>query len=188
MPRSIPRNLLLFLQKLDDHLPANTRVPLYVGGAGALLLAYDGQVATDDVDFIGERTGLLLELSEFAGKDSEVHQLTNYYLDIVPPGWFPNAWGWSNRAVPTLIPGLSHIDLRVLELHDLIISKLKRFGSGDREDIRNLCNHPELDVEILRQRYQEARELYDYDQRERMDDNFRLVEVEILGLEPTEFT
>lgn len=187
MPQKIPRNLLVLLQKLDEHLAGEDRTELLVGGAGALLLAYDGQLATGDVDFIGERTGVLLELSELAAKNSEIHRLTDYYVDIVPPGWFPNAPGWLGRAVEVHVAGLTHIDLRVLEIHDLILSKLKRFGSGDREDIRSLCDRPELDVDTLRKRYEQARQPYDHDEREQLDKNFQLVEVEFLAQKPSNF-
>ena len=185
MPHNIPSNLHLFLQELDKHVPGKT--DLVVGGAGALLLAYDPAVATQDIDFIGEKTRDLLRLSEVAGKGSEIHRLTDYYVDIVPPGWFPNAQGWSGRAISVDVPGLKHINLKVLELHDLILSKLKRFGSGDRKDIRTLCDRAELDIETLRKRYRLARQFYDYDEREKLDKNFQLVEVEFLGEQPTRF-
>jgi len=184
---TIPRNLLVFLQMLDEYLVDEGRVQLLIGGASALVLAYDGQLATRDLDVIGERTGVLLALSERMGSGSEAHRLTGYYLDVVPPGWFPNAPGWRARAVPVPVPGLQHIELKVLEVHDLILSKLKRFGSGDRDDIRSLCDRAEFDVEILKERYQQARQLYDRDEEEKLDENFRFVEIEFLGEEPSHF-
>lgn len=36
--------------------------------------------------------------------------------------------------------------LKVLELHDLVLSKLSRFAGKDREDITWLCERPEFDV------------------------------------------
>jgi hypothetical protein len=95
--------------------------------------------------------------------------------------------GWRNRTIPVNVPELRHIKLRVLEAHDLIISKLKRFAGKDRQDIRALCGRSEVRVETLRSRYREARLLWDYDEREDMDRNFQTVEVEYLGREPTEF-
>ena len=97
---------------------------LYLGGGAAILLAYNGELATEDVDLIGERTGFLLELSELAGRGSEIHRRTNYYLDIVAPGPFPYDLGWRQRAMLVPTHELRHITLRAMEVHDLIISKL----------------------------------------------------------------
>ena len=184
---NIPSNLLIFLETLDEHLAGGDPVELYLGGAAAILLVYGGQVATEDLDFIGEASGLLLELRQLAGKDSKVHRLTNYYLDILPPGLFPSAMGWKKRTILAKVQSLQHIRLRVLEVHDLIVSKLKRFGSQDQEDIRGLCDRPEFDAGTLLERYREARQMHDHDQREKLDRNFHLVETEFLQLQPTEF-
>jgi hypothetical protein len=64
---------------------------------------------------------------------------------------------------------------------------LKRFSPKDREDIRHLSGRAEIDLETLRGRYRGARLLFDYDQRERLDINFHLVETEFLGAEPSTF-
>jgi hypothetical protein len=186
-PDNLRRDLLALLKRLDEHLTPGQTAELYLGGGAAILLAYNGKLATVDVDFIGEESGLLLELSQFAAKGSETHRLTKLYLDIVPPGMFPADLGWRNRTIPVSPPELHRLKIRVLEIHDLVISKLKRFAGKDRQDIRGLCGRPELNVQTLRARYREARLLSDYDERERLDQNFNVVEVEFLGLEPTVF-
>ena len=172
---------------LEERLNPDEDVELYLGGGAAILLAYDGELATDDMDLIGEKTGVLLKLSELAGEGSDIHKRTNYYVDIVPPGLFPQDWGWRMRAVPVRAPGLGRLTLRVMEVHDLIVSKLKRFGGKDQQDIRALCARTDVDVDTLRARYREARLLRDHDEREQMDGNFNLVEMDFLGHEPTEF-
>ncbi len=186
-PEKIHAGLLAFLKSLDEHLRQDREIELFLGGGAAILLAYDGKLATVDVDCIGQKSGLLLELSELSKKGSEIHRLTKLYLDVVPPGLFPSDLGWRNRTVPVNVPELRRIKLRVLEVHDLIISKLKRFAGKDRQDVRDLCGRTEVNVETLRSRYREARLLRDYDEREEMDRNFRIVEVEYLGRDPTEF-
>ncbi len=186
-PDSLRPDLLAFLKRLDEHLTSGRKAELYLGGGAAILLAYNGKLATVDVDFIGEESGLLLELSQFAAKGSETHRLTKLYLDIVPPGMFPSDLGWRNRTIPVSAPELQHLNIRVLEIHDLVISKLKRFAGKDRQDVRGLCGRSELNVQTLRARYREARLPSDYHERERMDQNFNVVEVEFLGLEPTVF-
>lgn len=181
------RNLRTFLARLGEHFASVENTVLYMGGGAAILLAYEGQLRTDDVDLIGEKTGLLKRLSEEAGKGSDLHRATDYYLDIVPPGLFPQEWGWRSRTKRLELPALEHIELRILELHDLILSKLKRFAGKDQEDIRGLCEREEFEIETLRSRYSQARLRYDYDEREKLDANFRFIEIEFLTLEPSDF-
>ncbi len=181
-------NLTSFLVHLDQDLASDDKVVLYMGGGAAILLAYEGQLRTEDVDLIGEKAGVLKRLSDKAGKGSDLHRATEYYLDIVPPGLFPQEWGWRGRAKRVDVPGVVHIDLRVLELHDLILSKLKRFAGKDREDIRGLCNRGDFESETLRSRFVQARLRYDHDEREKLDGNYRFLEIEFLALEPSDFT
>ncbi len=71
MSQKTPRDdVLAFLLGVERHLKPDQHVELYVGG-GAALLAYDGILATGDVDFIGPKSGLLLEMSQLLGKGSE---------------------------------------------------------------------------------------------------------------------
>ena len=181
------QDLFGFLKNIDAQAPRTRKTLLYVGGGAALLLAYEGQLATEDVDVIGVKEQLLKKLYQLAGKGSDIHRETGYYLDVVPPGKFPQEWGWKGRAKADGLPGVAHIEIRVLELHDLILSKLKRFAGKDQEDIKWLCDRPEFDIETLRARYRSARSAYDYDEREKLDFNFRFVEEEFLAIEPTEF-
>jgi hypothetical protein len=186
-PKTPRDDVLRFLKAVEAQLEPDQELELYLGGGAALILAYDGELATVDVDFIGPKTGRLLELSKLMGKGSEVHAQTELYFDVVPPGLFPSDMGWRRRAIPVELREVQRIRLRALEVHDLIISKLKRFAEKDRRDVRALCNRPDVDVETLRSRYREARLLLDLDERERMDLNFQVVEVEYLGREPSEF-
>jgi hypothetical protein len=179
--------VLEFLARLDEHLEVPEPIDVYIGGGAAVLLAYEGQLATVDVDFIGQKAGVLLELSELAKKNSAIHESTHLYLDIVPPGLFPSDFGWKNRTLVLDLPKLNKMRVRVLEIHDLIISKLKRFAPKDRQDIRALCETHDVDIATLRARYRGARQLRDYDEREKMDAHFRVVEAEYLGHEPSVF-
>lgn len=124
---------------------------------------------------------------EIAGKDSDLHRETDYYLDIVPPALFPQEWGWRKRALGLETLGLNHIELKVLGLHDLILSKLKRFAGKDQDDIRGLCDLEPFRIDTLRSRYRNARQTFDFDEQEKLDRNFRFVETEFLALEPSQF-
>lgn len=181
------QDLAAFLKHIDEQIPGSQKAQLYIGGGAALLLAYDGELATDDVDCIGVKKQLLKKLYERAGKGSDIHRQTGYYLDLVPPGKFPQEWGWRGRAKGIKVPGVMHMEIKVLEIHDLILSKLRRFAGKDQDDIKWLCDRPEFDVAILRSRYRAARGLYDHDERDKLDRNFRFLEEEILATAPTNF-
>lgn len=185
-PRAPRADVLALLRELDARLEDPPR-EVWMGGGAAILLAYDGTVATVDIDLIGEKTGLLLHLSGLAPKGSALHRSTHLYCDVVPPGLFPSEFGWRSRAIAIDLPELSHLRIRVLEIHDLILSKLKRFSPKDREDIRHLSGRTQVDLGTLRERYRDARLFFDYDQREKLDSNFNLVETEFLGAEPSGF-
>jgi hypothetical protein len=181
--------VVAFLKVLDRTVKPTRKIELYLGGGAAVLLAYDGSQPTVDVDAIGESTAILRELEDVAGRNSDIHRLTGFYLDIVPPGKFPSAQGWQGRCQPVDIPHLESLRIYVLEPHDLVISKLgpMRFGAKDREDIRDVCDNVDLRQEVLLDRYREARQRFDRDEQERMDEHFRFVESEFLGLTPTDF-
>jgi hypothetical protein len=185
-PRAIEQ-LLRFLKAIDEQLTEDSKLEMFLAGGAAILLAYDGEIATDDVDLIAVRKDLPTWLVELAGKGSALHRETDYYLDIVAPGLFPQEWGWRKRALTVDTLGLKHIELRILELHDLILSKLKRFAGKDRDDIRGLCEREEFSIDTLRSRFRNARQMFDFDQREKLDRNFQFVETEFLALEPTRF-
>lgn len=61
-------------------------------------------------------------------------------------------------SLPITLPGVdAHVlDVRLLTPLDLAVSKLGRFASQDREDIRTLANHGLIDAERLRQRAEAA--------------------------------
>jgi hypothetical protein len=107
-------DVLALLRALDAHLEEPPR-EVWIGGGAAILLAYQGSVATVDIDLIGERIGLLLQLSDIAPKGSALHRSTHLYCDVVSPGLFPAEFGWRRRAIAVDIPDLSHLRIRVLE-------------------------------------------------------------------------
>jgi hypothetical protein len=101
--------VVAFLKVLDRTVKPTRKIELYLGGGAAVLLAYDGSQPTVDVDAIGESTAILRELEDVAGRNSDIHRLTGFYLDIVPPGKFPSAQGWQGRCQPVDIPHLESL-------------------------------------------------------------------------------
>lgn len=169
-----------FFRRLDDFLfERSESLQLFVFGGAAIILSYARQAHTKDVDALGPRTTLLDELARFAGKGSAVHRETGLYFDLVPP-IHPQAPNTRDRAIPLDLPGLRALSVRVLELHDLIITKLQRFSDADYEDIERLIQHPGFSHETLIERYRTLRADYIGEDAllEKLDGNLNTVLVE----------
>lgn len=161
---------------------------IYVSGGSAVLLGYGGQEDTKDFDVIERGRHPLEALKPTTGRDSPLHQATGYFLDFVP-SIFPLALGFRERAVP-LDARLEHLDVRLLEVHDLLVSKLLRMHAKDRRDVETLTRHETFSTPTLVERYRGAREelkFYWPDKVERADKNFNAILEEILGEEPIEW-
>jgi hypothetical protein len=92
---------------------------------------------------IGER------LRALAGAGTDLHKRRSVYLDIVANGipFLPHVPRW--HSVPEINGALAHFELRVLDVVDVVVSKLKRFNANDRSDIdamieRELVGHEQL--------------------------------------------
>jgi hypothetical protein len=183
----IPIRLASFLAALDKLVGAG-RTTIYVSGGSAVLLGYGGQEDTKDFDVVDRGGHPLESLKPSAGRDSQVHRATGYFLDIVPP-IFPLALGFRERTV-LLETGLEHLEVRLLEAHDLIVSKLLRMHPKDRRDVETLTRHETFSSVTLVERYRAAREelkFYWPDRVEKADLNFNAIVEEILGEEPIEW-
>ncbi len=75
------------------------------------------------------------------------------------------------------------LQVHVLSPEDLIITKLKRFHAGDREDISLLTRDPSFDSARLLELYTDARWKYLRDETlEILDTNFNEIRTRMLGL------
>lgn len=131
-----------FLDDLDERwtpmLPE--QLPFRVIGSTALFLqtAYergtkDGDVLRTEAD--GFDDAVCAELERLAGRHSELFDRHGIYLDLVrgslpflpmDPRWHASAARWD------------HIDLRILDVADVCVSKLKRWVGSDREDVSQM--------------------------------------------------
>lgn len=185
----IPSGLLELLKEIDQWAAGREHdLELIVTGSSAISLAYAPEIQTKDIDVLRVGTDAMKDLMSHAGRGSDLHTKTGYYLEEVPP-IFPAADGLERRA--RTVEGLptSHIQVRVLDPHDLIVSKLKRFAAGDQEHIRALCQLPEFDEETLLARYRQARSqfIFDRDILEKLDRSFSVVWTDFLGNESVQY-
>jgi Nucleotidyltransferase of unknown function (DUF6036) len=148
--------LIEFLTELNEYLATSGKsAVLYVSGGAAVVFGYGGSDKTKDVDVISPAPKEVEDLADYAKKGSEVHGRTNLYLEIVLP-IHPLASGARDRS--KVVPlGLSHLEVRVLSAEDLIITKLQRYTSGDREDVQRLSRDPSFNPERLVELWEDAR-------------------------------
>jgi Nucleotidyltransferase of unknown function (DUF6036) len=153
-------DLIAFLEAVDAELAHHTTpgetLDLHLFGRSALILAYGVRLMTKDVDVVEVGESPLLETAaRVFRRGGPEHERRGFYLEFLSPGFPPVSPGFPERSVD--LPGAWRVlRPRLPEIHDLIVSKLKRFHAGDREDVRILCDTGEVDEAILRGRFDSA--------------------------------
>ena len=134
-----------FLHAVDDelalHAKQGERLDLYILGRAALIVRFGVNLATKDVDVVTHRNDLGLERTalELFGAGTPNALRWRLYLEGVGAGHPPVPGRYQNLAVD--LPGeWKVLRPRLLELHDLAITKLRRYHSGDSEDLRIICD------------------------------------------------
>lgn len=151
---------MAFLTDIDESLveeAAGQSLKLCHIGRSALVWKYDYAATTEDIDVIRPESGqrlLDLALVRF-GRGTPKAKEYNLYLEEVNSAFPPMPSGYMKRAVR--VEGLWWvIELYHLDPHDLAASKLRRFATKDREDIRHLCDLNELDPDRLKEILEKA--------------------------------
>jgi hypothetical protein len=156
-----------FLRAVDDELVRQAdegeTLDLYLIGRSALILGYGLRLMTKDVDVV-ETTGsrlFTLAIEEFK-KGRARHAGHGFYLEAVSSGLPPLPIGFEKQCVP--VPGPWRV-IRPMrpEANDLVVTKLKRFHAGDREDVQMLCDTGEVEIGTLRERFDLAHLFSDMD-------------------------
>ena len=141
-----------FFRELDAawRWPAVDRIPLEVLGSAALMLQADYERGTRDGDVL-ETEELTEEIQErlgkLAGQGSVLHTRHRVYIDIVKAGipFLPQVPNW--QLVEGLSAPLEHFEIHVLDVIDVVVSKLKRFNANDLSDI-DLFAIDETEIEL----------------------------------------
>ena len=152
VPKPISGPWLVFLRAVDDAL-ART-VEIHCIGGFALTLLIDRARPTGDVDFIRVVPHQVEgELLRIAGPDSALaakHHLNVQAVHIADP---PSEY--EDRLIDATPTSFRKLKGRVLEPHDLVLTKAQRNFPRDREDVRALIEGCRLDKETLRKRFEE---------------------------------
>jgi hypothetical protein len=149
--------LVAFLGAVDAelvrHAGAGETLDLHLLGRSALILGYGVRLMTRDVDVVDAAGSRLLGVAvRVFGKGGPGHRGHGFYLEAVSSGLPPLPIGFQGRCVA--VPGPWRvIRPRRPEASDLVVTKLRRFHAGDREDVVILCDTGEVDEETLRERF-----------------------------------
>ncbi len=137
--------------------PKALPIRMYIAGGTALHL-HTGARTSHDVDAAFSHRIVLPENLEVAYSEADGTAALLYFdrnyndtLGLLHEDAYDNS-------LPIALPGVDAtiLDVRLLTPLDLAVSKLGRFSSQDREDIRTLAHCGLIDAKQLRQRAEEA--------------------------------
>lgn len=97
-----------------------------------------------------------------AGPGTRLHDTHRVYLDVVAAHipLLPPDPLWHHYPLP-----LDHFDIVVLDIADVLVSKLKRWNANDRADARAMIEGQHVDHDTLVQRFSATIEKYKFDGR-----------------------
>lgn len=173
--------------------PVNVRTRLRIIGSTALMLQADYTRGTKDSDVLETDTlskQTQNSLLQIAGPGSVLHQRHKLYLDIVQNGlpFLPQVA--LCHLLPDLNGALQQIEIEVLDIADVVVSKLKRFSVHDQSDIAAMVDMGLVEHPRLIARFQSAVAVYGMDTRG--DDlpkyvrNLHRVERDVIGVPETD--
>jgi uncharacterized nucleotidyltransferase DUF6036 len=118
--------------------PPPAKIRLRIIGSSALMLQTDYERGTTDSDVLETTNlsdGVRKRMLYLAGEGTTLHQRHRLYIQIVPSGipFLPQVALYHPLAA--LNAELSHFDIEVLDVVDVVVAKLKRFHAADRADI-----------------------------------------------------
>ncbi|MFM2418041.1 MAG: hypothetical protein RL385_2764 [Pseudomonadota bacterium] len=185
-----------FLTQIDVRwapAAAGQRQTIPIFGASALMLATNYLRATKDSDVL--QTSALdktaaTQLLTLAGRGTQLAVKHGLYVEVLPEAYpfLPQKPCW-NRIEFT--PALKHLHIDVLDVVDIVVSKLRRFHGSDVDDIeamieRGLVTHDTL-IERFRSAFDVALYNADAEKRPSIVKNLNRIERDSLGEEPTAF-
>jgi hypothetical protein len=160
----------LFLRDLDAAWSDQgvRPVTLRIIGSTALFLQTDYRRGTKDSDVLETvelSAAVQRQLLAFGGKDTALHRKHRIYLEIVA-GAFPflavePRW----RNLQAFNASLRSFQVEALDVVDVVIAKLARFHSTDRDDIAAMESRGCIDHDVLIERFHSAVERVWHDAR-----------------------
>lgn len=162
-------------------------ITLQIIGSAALMLQTDYDRGTKDGDVLESKENTVAikeQLLALAGKNTDLHAQFGMYVDVV----FRALLFLPTKAQFHPLPGLSlkNFKIELLDVVDVVISKLSRFNNSDRNDIRAMADRGLIDHARLVKRFEAAALWFSCDARAedvpRYLKNFHTVERDMLAL------
>jgi hypothetical protein len=170
------------------------KTALHVIGASALLLQSDYGRATKDSDVLETAAlddDVKARLLALAGADSSLALKHRLYIETVPLGlpFLPQKPLWHAR--PEINAQLQHFEVCVLDVVDVVVSKLLRFSANDSADVHAMIARDLVPHERALARFRSALDQLSYDARnhrlQRCIDSFNEIERDAFAVAETEF-
>jgi len=158
-----------FLKEVDDAWPdeAPASVTLRIIGSTALMLQTSYRRGTKDSDVLEVEleVGVREILLELAGPDTAIARKHRLYVDLVKPGvpFLPHEPCWV--PIAGVNATLEHLNVCVLDVVDVVVSKLKRFNADDRNDIDRMIELGHVEHEAVLRRFESAWDVFLHDAR-----------------------
>jgi len=144
------------------------KIRLCIIGSTALMLQADYERGTKDSDVLETAeldTATRARIEKLAGPGTELHKRHKVYIEIVASGLplLPQAPKW--LAMTDLNRELAHFRIEVLDVVDVVVSKLKRFHANDLRDIEAMVDRDLVAHAVLIERFRAAVDFYLLDSR-----------------------
>lgn len=174
---------------------AGPRIALHLIGSTALMLQTNYRRGTKDGDVLQTAAltpAIQRDLLRLAGPASALRSRHRLYLEIVPGGlpFLPQQPRWHDVEFADVT--LHHVQLRALDVVDVVVSKLLRMHANDLADIDAMIKLGRVPHASLLDRFRAAVDMFAYDARgpdlPRYIANLHRVERDMLGVDESEIT
>lgn len=152
MSPNLPQPWASFLGELDDLL--DEPFELHCIGGFAAVVAYGLPRSTNDLDYYSLIPWNRLEdLEQLAGEGSALARRHKVHVHHAGVASLPE--NYEERQAELFVGRFKRIRFFVLDPYDLVLSKVSRNETRDREDVEYLARTQHLDPSVLRERYEQ---------------------------------
>lgn len=149
--QNLNKDLTDFLEIIDNHLK-NKIILVAAGGTAMTLL--DLKSSTIDIDFTGPQKDIE-EFRTICNSIPHGKKIDTWFDGVVFSQFLPEDYIKKSIAIKT---SLKNIDLRALHPVDIIVTKIGRLNSRDKEDIRMCIRRYSLSRDNIKERAKYVKE------------------------------